>query len=116
MASLTMPRKRSEANEVSRAIARIQSGVLALVCAVIGGMGIFTMTVWLLIKGGPNVGVHLQLLRHYFIGYSVTWTGSVVGFVYGALLGGVVGWIIGNIYNRVVRLRQRWMVPYAHRD
>jgi len=63
------------------------------------------MTVWLLVKGGPQVGMHLQLLRHYFIGYTVTWPGSVVGFCYGALLGGMVGWAIGRIYNGVVRFR-----------
>jgi hypothetical protein len=72
-----------------------------------GGLGIFVMTVWLLIKGGPQVGLHLQLLSHYFIGYSVTWTGSVVGCFYGALIGGIVGWTIGKIYNGVVGIRQR---------
>jgi hypothetical protein len=65
------------------------------------------MTAWLLIKGGPHVGAHLQLLGHYFVGYSVTWQGSLVGFFYGALVGGVVGWSIGTIYNGVVVIRQR---------
>jgi hypothetical protein len=65
------------------------------------------MTAWLLIKGGPQVGAHLQLLGHYFIGYSVTWKGSLVGLFYGALVGGVVGWSIGTIYNGIVAIRQR---------
>src|SRR5215831_12133848 len=94
-------------NEVSRAVARIHNVVLALTCAVIGGVGLFVVTVWLLIKNGPYAGLHLQLLRHYFIGYSVTWPGSVVGFFYGALLGGMVGWTIGKIYNGVVSWRQQ---------
>ena len=93
-------------NEVSRAVARMHTGVLALTCAVIGGVGLFVMTVWLLIKNGAQTGLHLQLLRHYFIGYSVTWPGSIVGFFYGALLGGIVGWTIGKIYNGIVRWRQ----------
>ena len=92
-------------DEVSRAIVRLQAGVLAIVCALIGGIGFFAVTVWLLIKGGPHVGAHLQLLGQYFIGYSVTWQGSLVGAFYGALLGGSVGWTIGTIYNRVVNLR-----------
>jgi hypothetical protein len=101
-----MVRTRHEIDEVSRAVARIQTGVLALTSALIGGIGLFVITAWLLIKGGPRVGEHLQLLGQYFVGYSVTWKGSVVGFFYGALIGGVVGWAIGAIYNGIVSLRQ----------
>lgn len=91
--------------ELSRMIVAIQAGVLALVCAVVGGLGLFLMTVWLVIKGGPRVGQHLSLLGQYLIGYSVTWTGSLIGLLYGALIGGIAGWLIGKIYNAVARLR-----------
>jgi hypothetical protein len=106
MAGVSMDVKDDGTNEVSRAVARIHNGVLALTCAVIGGVGLFVMTVWLLIKNGDQTGLHLQLLRHYFIGYSVTWLGSIVGFFYGALVGGIVGWTIGKIYNGIVNWRQ----------
>ena len=101
-----MERKADQEREVVRAVARIHAGVLALVCAVIGGAGLFGMTVWLLIKGGPRVGAHLRLLGQYFYGYSVSWTGSVVGLVYGAVLGAIVGWVIGMVYNAVAGLRE----------
>ena len=94
-------------DEISRALARIRTGALAVVCAIIGGVGLFVMTAWLLIKGGPDVGQHLQLLSNFFIGYSVTWRGSIVGLFYGALTGGVVGWAIGAIYNKVVGIREK---------
>ncbi len=94
-------------DELSRAVVKIQVGVLAIVCALIGGAAFFAMTAWLLVKGGPRVGAHLQLLGQYFIGYSVTWKGSVVGFFYGALTGGVVGWTVGTIYNKIVAMRTR---------
>ena len=94
------------ADEIHRAIVRIQASVLALVGALIGGSGIFLMTVWLLLKGGPRVGPHLQLLGQYFIGYSVTWTGSIVGLFYGAVTGGVLGWLVAWIYNWVAQIRQ----------
>jgi hypothetical protein len=93
--------------EISQAVARIRAGVLALVGALIGGLGLFIMTAWLVIEDGPQVGRHLQLLSNYFVGYSVTWTGSVVGLFYGALTGGLVGWAIGTIYNKVVDIRQK---------
>ena len=97
---------KDETLEVSHAVARIHAGVLALVCAFLGGVALFTITVWLLIRGGARVGAHLGLLGNYFYGYSVTWTGSVVGLLYGTLVGGVVGWVIGAVYNGVVGLRE----------
>lgn len=96
-------------NHISRAVVRIRTMALAIVCAIIGGVGLFVMTAWLVIEGGPDVGQHLQLLSNYFFGYSVTWWGSVVGLFYGALCGGVVGWAIGTIYNKVVGFREKSM-------
>ena len=88
-------------------MARIHAGVLAVVCGVLGGGGLFVMTVWLVIRGGLRVGQHLGLLSWYFPGYSVTWAGAFVGLFWGILAGGAVGWIIGEIYNLVVWLRQK---------
>jgi len=93
--------------ELSRAIARIHAGVLALVFGLIGGFGLFAMTAWLILKGGPEVGPHLQLLSNYFPGYSVTWGGGILGLFWGMLIGGIVGWSIGQIYNRIVSIRFR---------
>jgi hypothetical protein len=84
---------------VARAIARIRVGIVAIVSAVMAGFGLFAATLWLVIKGGPNVGQNLSLLRAYFPGYTVTWTGSVVGLLYGALTGAVVGWSVAWLYN-----------------
>ena len=39
---------------------------MALVFAFCGGVGLFLATVWLLFRGGPNVGEHLGLLANYF--------------------------------------------------
>lgn len=102
-----MAQQQGQKDEISQALARIKTNALAIVCAMIGGVGLFVMTAWLLIKDGPDTGQHLQLLSNYFIGYAVTWWGSVVGLFYGALTGGVVGWAVGTIYNKVVSLRQR---------
>ena len=102
-----MVQKSDRETEISQAIARIKTNALAVVCAIMGGLGLFVMTAWLLIKDGPNVGEHLQLLSNYFIGYSVTWWGSVVGLFYGALCGGVMGWTVGMIYNKILKMRER---------
>jgi hypothetical protein len=101
-----MPKYTKREYEIRQAVARIRTNALAAVCALIGGLGLFAMTVWLLIKGGPHVGKNLQLLSNYFIGYTVTWGGSVVGLFYGALCGGAIGWAVGTIYNSIVSMRE----------
>jgi hypothetical protein len=98
---------RADKDEISRVFTRIRTAALAVVFAMIGGLGLFLMTAWLLIRGGPHVGQHLQLLSNYFIGYSVTWGGSIVGFFYGAVAGGVIGWSVSTLYNKIIWLRQR---------
>jgi hypothetical protein len=96
-----------QTEEVSHTLAQIKADALALVCGLIGGAGIFTMTVWLVIKDGPQAGQHLQLLSNYFVGYSVSWPGAFVGLLYGAITGGAIGWLVGRIYNAVVDARKK---------
>lgn len=98
--------ERHEEKEIVLLAARIEARILALVGAIVGGLGLFLMTAWLVAKGGPHVGAHLQLLGNFFYGYSVTWWGSLVGFGYGAVVGAASGWLVGSIYNGVVYQRR----------
>jgi len=75
---------------------------LGLVC----GLGIFLATNWLVIKGGHPVGPNLELLSQYFIGYRVTFFGSLIGFAYGFAFGTLAGAMIGWVYNKVASLRR----------
>ena len=84
---------------VTRAIARLRAGIVAIVSGMVAGFGLFAAPLWRGIKGGPNVGQNLGLLRAYYPGYSVTWTGSLVGLFYGALTGAVLGWCVAWLYN-----------------
>ena len=95
----------TEAQLLQAAIARLRASVMSIVFALVGGTGLFLATALLLIRAGDNVGRHLSLLDNYFPGYSVTWTGCVVGFFYGAITGGVVGWSVAWIYNRIADAR-----------
>jgi len=92
---------------------KLFSGVLLLNAKVVGltlglifGLGIFVATNWLVIKGGERVGPHLILLSQYFIGYKVTFVGSIIGAVYGFALGTICGSLMGWIYNKIVAFRQ----------
>lgn len=92
---------------------KLLSGVLLLNAKVVGlafglilGLGIFVATNWLIIKGGDRVGPHLILLSQYFIGYRVTFLGSLIGAAYGFALGTICGALMGWIYNKIVAFRQ----------
>jgi len=90
---------------IARTVARLRAGIVATVTGMIGGTTLFAATLWLVVRGGENVGQHLGLLRAYYPGYSVTWTGSFVGFVYGALTGAALGWCVAWLYNLIAALR-----------
>ena len=90
---------------VARAIARLRAGIVAIVTGMIGGVVLWTATLWLVIEGGPNVGQHLGLLRAYYPGYAVTRTGAFVGFFYGALTGAILGWCVAWLYNVLASVR-----------
>lgn len=90
---------------LARAVARLRSGIFATVLGMTCGTGLWIATVWLVIRGGQNVGQHLGLLRFYFPGYSVTWAGAFIGFAYAALAGGVAGYALAWIYNRLADWR-----------
>ena len=94
-----------ETNDITGYVLRLNVKILGLVLALLIGSVIFIATNWLVIKGGQPVGPHLQLLGQYFIGYRVTFWGSLIGFVYGFVLGGVFGILLGWIYNGVVMLK-----------
>lgn len=95
----------SEEQIISQAVQRLNSNVLGLVFGVISVIIIFAATNWLVLKGGDVVGPHLSLLGQIFIGYSVTFLGSLIGAVYAFIVGYLSGWLVGWIYNAIVSLK-----------
>jgi hypothetical protein len=85
----------------------LNAKVYGLVLGLSAGLGIFIATNWLVLKGGRPVGPHLALLNQFFIGYRVTFVGSVIGFVYAFACGFIVGYSVAWIYNRVVAVREK---------
>jgi len=88
-----------------RAILKLDGNVLGLVFGIIGAFALFVATNWLLVKGGQPIGPHLSLLGHFFIGYSVTFVGSLIGAAYAFICGYVAGLILAYVYNGVVWLK-----------
>jgi hypothetical protein len=66
------------------------------------GFGLFFATLILVLRGGPDAGQHLRLLRVFLPGYSVSFAGSLIGFVYLFVFGYALGRVIGSMYNWMV--------------
>ena len=92
---------------------RLNIRILGLVMGLLLGLALFLMTNWLVIKGGHvtptgeyTVGPHLQLLSQFFIGYRVSFLGSLIGFGYGFAVGTLIGALIGWIYDKIADFRE----------
>ena len=112
-------RKRSSATSklttadrlIIKAFAKLDKIALGIAIGSVTGLIVFAATAFLIIKGGNSVGQNLSLLNQYFIGYSVTWGGSVIGLLYGFVSGFILGWLAAflrnlflTIYIRLVKL------------
>ncbi len=91
-----------EIKALKRALARASQQGWGIAIGSLFAVGLFVATNWLVLKGGPNPGPHLSLLGIYFPGYSVTFVGSLVGFVYAFVGGYAVGRTIAAIYNKML--------------
>lgn len=77
---------------LTRAFLKLDRLALGLSLGVASGALLFLATLWLVLKGGDDVGQNLQLLSQYFPGYHVSMEGSLIGLVYGLIAGFVIGW------------------------
>ena len=89
--------------DIKRALLRLNARAWGIAVGLLLGIGLFAATNVLVIKGGDEVGPHLALLGFYFPGYTVTFLGSLIGFMYAFVMGYVLGRLIGVAYNTLVR-------------
>ena len=94
--------KRALHEIVQTRVIHLNAAVQGLVTGLLGGLVVFLATNWLILKGGEVVGPHLALLGQFFIGYRVTFLGSLVGFGYAFAIGCIIGYLVARIYNRIV--------------
>ena len=102
----------SSENKLFNAVMRLNAKMVGMALGLLFGFAVFIATNWLVLKGGhitPSgeyvVGPHLQLLSQFFIGYRVSFLGSIIGFFYGFALGTLCGGATGWIYNKIADFR-----------
>lgn len=82
---------------------------LGVASGAVGGLGLFLMTVTLLLRGGRQVGPTLALLGQYLLGFDASWRGAVIGLVEAGLLGFGIGYAFALLRNNAVVAYVRWL-------
>lgn len=85
-----------------RAFAKFDKVSLGIAVGVTLGLGVFSATALLVLKGGEVVGPNLVLLSNFFFGYRVTWVGAFVGMAYGLFVGFGLGFLMASFRNAFV--------------
>jgi hypothetical protein len=91
-----------EIQQIRKSLVRFSEQGWGLAFGCVSAFGLFIATIWLVVRGGINVGEHLNLLGVYLPGYSVSYTGAFIGFVYAFVIGYGAGRTIATVYNRVL--------------
>ncbi len=87
---------------IIKTFGRIDKLALATALGSVFGLFIFLATIFLDFSGVEVIGVSLQLLNQYFIGYSVSLKGAFIGFFYSFIWGFFSGWFIAYTRNILV--------------
>ena len=93
---------------LSLAFAPLHKRAFGVAVGLAAGLSIMLAT-WIYLVRGPFPGENLALLSHYFAGYTVSWPGSVIGFLWGMVTGFVGGWFFAFCRNLVLALSIFWI-------
>lgn len=84
---------------IVQSLAKLDGKALGIAIGLLFGTAVFFATNFLIFKGGDEIGPNLALLGQFFIGYEVSFSGSLVGMIYGVISGFVIGWLIAALRN-----------------
>ena len=92
--------QQDEIQAIKKSLIRFSEQGWGLAFGTVSAVGLFVATIVLVLRGGSNVGEHLNLLSVYLPGYSVSYVGSLIGFVYAFVIGYGAGRTIATVYNK----------------
>jgi hypothetical protein len=103
---MAMTGKKAPMQANAAILLRRDANIWAITAGLVAGLGLFVATNWLVLRGGENVGEHLGLLGNYFVGYEVTFGGSIIGFAYAFATAFIATELFVRVYDYVSRKRQ----------
>jgi len=93
------PREGPLPSELLLAFAPLHKAAFGAAIGVASGLLVFGVTALTLLRHPP---VNIELLAVYFRGYSLSWTGALIGGVWAGFAGFVFGWFIAFCRNFVL--------------
>jgi len=90
-------------DELDLAFTPIHKRCLGIAVGVVLGAFVFAITL-LHMQRSPDEVYPLVLLQQFFIGYSVSFTGALIGLVWGLWVGFVLGWCFAFLRNLTLSL------------
>jgi hypothetical protein len=88
-------------------VLRISSHALGIGLGVVAALQLSFATLWLVLRGTADESFHAKLLANYLPGYTVSWSGSLLGGVESFLLVYLSSALVGETYNAVIRHRHK---------
>ena len=76
---------------------QLNAKAMALSAGILWGASVFLATAWILITGSN--GETMSKLGVFYLGYSVSWGGAVIGLIYGLIDGLIGGFLLVLLYN-----------------
>ena len=73
----------------------------ALTSGILWGVGLFSLTWWIILLEGASGDP--TFIGRFYIGYNISPSGSIVGFLWGFADGGICGLAFGGLYNFITR-------------
>lgn len=101
------PVRRSRSASAAGRHVRIRSSAWGAAAGIVLALALFTATNALLLRGGEDVGQHLELLSLYLPGFHVSFVGSLIGTAWMYLVGLTGGWAVGGLYNLLTKQAER---------
>ena len=89
---------------VALAFSPIHKRAIGIAIGSAAGLMVAALTLFHVLVPGASESVNLMLLAEYFYGYTVSWSGSLVGFAWAAFVGFVGGWFLAFSRNLILAM------------
>ena len=100
---MSHPKPTRVEDDVRSTLLKLNSRAWGIALGLLFGVGLFLATILLVVRGGSEVGPHLNLLGMFLPGYRVSVAGAFIGFAYMFVVGYAIGRLIGSVYNAMAR-------------